>query len=521
MVLLPLFLAFLPQSPIDSAVGRFYDAHWFDPAPTWVQRNGVTRQATALLDVVAHADDEGLDPGDYLTPTLDSLLHRDLTFDDAWRLDTLLTRTFLTYAWDVSRGRIAPSLVDSSWTASPNPQDVVALLEWAPDAKGFPPPQPGYRALRASLQRYRTIARRGDWPAALGRRLALEGYDTTAGLPAAVQRFQTLHGLEPDGIVGPATQEQLDISPSSRARQIALNLERWRWLPRSLGDRYIVLNSAAFVLELVENGAVTFTTRAVVGRPDWPTPITSSRATDIVFRPVWKVPRTIAAQELLPIIRRDSTYLSREGFRIFGDSSLAGGELKPEAIDWSTVAESTFVYQLAQEPGPDNPLGGMKLVFWTPFSVFIHDTPARPLFSERWRAFSHGCVRVEDAGALVARLLPAWPTDSIAAAMDRGRQRWVHLPQSVPVHLVYWTAWVADDGVVAFAADPYGWDEKLARALDARAPQRVTVKGARRGLVVLGRGEENPSVDRRHAVREREQGIHVQLRDLGVIDCEL
>ena len=460
MVLVPLLLALLPQSPIDSAVGRFYDARWFDPAPAWVQRNGITRQATALLDVVAHADREGLEPADYLTPTLDSLLHRDLTFDDAWRLDTLLTRVFFLYARDVSDGRLEPALVDSQWTRAARSVDLAILLQLALDAEqvaptlqDLTPPQAGYVALRDALARYREIAQHGDWPAALGPRLATEGYDTTSGVTAALRRFQELHGLEPDGIMGPATQSQLRVSAARRARQIALNLERWRWLPRALGDRYIMVNSAAFSLELVEDGTRTLTARAVVGRVDWPTPIASSRATHIVFGPSWTVPRIIAEQELLPLIRRDPEYITREGFHVLADS------------------------QLVQEPGPTNPLGGMKLVFWTPFGVFIHDTPSQPLFSERWRAFSHGCVRVEDAAALAAQLLPEWPVDSIREAMTSGRDRWVALPRPIPVHLVYWTAWVTADGHVAFGGDPYGWDDELARALEVRATQRVTVKG--------------------------------------------
>jgi murein L,D-transpeptidase YcbB/YkuD len=460
MVLLSLFLVFLPQSPIDSAVGRFYDARWSDPAPAWVQRNGIIPQATALLEVVARADREGLDPADYLTPTLDSLLHRDLTFDDAWRLDTLLTRTFFRYARDMSYGRVEPTLVDSQWTRSARSIDLAALLEMALDAeqvaevlRDLAPSQAGYVALRAALGRYRDIARHGDWPVALGPRLAVEGYDTAAGLPAALRRFQELHGLEPDGIVGPATRAQLHISAATRARQVALNLERWRWLPRSLGDRYIMVNSAAFSLTLVESGTVVFTDRAVVGRRDWPTPIVSSRATDIVFRPTWTVPPAIAEQELVPLIRRDSTYVARNGFRVLGDS------------------------QLVQEPGPANPLGGMKLVFWTRFGVFIHDTPSQPLFTGRWRAFSHGCVRVQDAAALAAQLLPGWSADSIADAMAHGRDRWVSLPRPIPVHLVYWTVWVTDGKLVAVGGDPYGWDDELARALAPRAAQRVTMNG--------------------------------------------
>src|SRR5689334_11047705 len=179
MVLLPLFLALLPQTPIDSAVTRFYDARWFDPAPAWIQRTGITRQASALLDVVAHADREGLDPADYLTPTLDSLLHRDLTFDDAWRLDTLLTRAFLVYARDVSDGRVEPARVDSQWTRAARNEDLAVLLQLALDAdlvaptlQDLTPTHAGYVALRDALGRYRDIALHGDWPAALGPRLA-------------------------------------------------------------------------------------------------------------------------------------------------------------------------------------------------------------------------------------------------------------------------------------------------------------------------------------------------------------
>ena len=470
------------QEPLDTALTRFYQARWWQPV--WIRAGSLDPQATALLDVVSRADAQGLAPADYLTPQIDSLLHRDLVPEEAWLLDSLLTQTFFSYARDVSLGRVEPSFVDSQWTRAPRQHDGVARLDQALDAhrvgpalEELAPPQPGYRALRAAVQRYRELAQQGDWPAPLARRLASEGYDTSTGLAPAVAQFQTMHGLPADGIVGPETRAQLNVSPAQRAQQIALNLERWRWAPRSLGERYIIVNSAAFSLQLVEHEAVTLTMRAIVGRPDWPTPIVSSTATDLVFRPVWRVPRVIAMQELLPIIQKNPGYLARAGFRVFGDSARAGVEVDASAVNWAAVTESTFTYQLIQEPGPENPLGGVKLAFWTPFSVFIHDTPARPLFSERWRTFSHGCVRVEGAAALAARLLPDWPDDSIRSAMTTGRQRWVRLPESIPVHIVYWTAWAADDGLIAFTGDPYGWDEELARALQARAVQRVTMKG--------------------------------------------
>jgi len=469
------------QESIDAGVARFYALRWGQPA--WVLNTGVSRPAQLLLDVAAGASNDGLDPTAYVTPAVDSLLLRHRSQEQAWELDSLLTRAFLLYSRDVSRGRVDPAAVDTQWTASLHGLDLVAALSNAADAdevsawlRSIEPPQPGYGALREALLRYREIAQRGPWPSALGERLAAEGYDTAAGLRAAVIKFQKLHGLATDGVVGPATREALDVSPAARAEQIALNLERWRWLPRELGERYILVNSAAFTLELVEHDSIVWQTRAIAGRLDWPTPIVSSVVTGLSFRPTWKVPRIIAARELLPLIQHDSTYLGRQHIRVYGDSSQPG-ELNPATIDWSALTESTFTYQLMQEPGGTNPLGGVKLIFRNRFSVFIHDTPSRELFSGVRRTFSHGCVRVEHADQLAGRLLPEWAGDSIRAAMMTGRDRWVGLPDPLPVHLAYWTAWTVEEGLVAFSADPYGWDAELKHALEIRTAPRVTMKG--------------------------------------------
>ncbi|HEV2670455.1 MAG TPA: peptidoglycan-binding protein, partial [Gemmatimonadales bacterium] len=255
------------QESVDSAVVRFYAARWYQPA--WVHANGISPQADELLGVVAQSARDGLDPADYLTAALDSLLHRHLSPEDARQLDSLLTRTFLIYAQDVSRGRVEPAAVDSQWTAARPAPDWAAFLDSALDARSIgavlqdvAPPQPGYRALRAALARYRDMSRRGDWPSDLGWRLAAEGF-------ASLRDFQRAHGLAADGIVGPETRAALDVSAAERVRQIELNLERWRWLPRSLGERYVLVNSAAFMLEAIDHDTVALSMRAVVGRLDW------------------------------------------------------------------------------------------------------------------------------------------------------------------------------------------------------------------------------------------------------------
>lgn len=486
----------LRRPAIDSMLAEFYDRR--SGRLAWSDAGVISPQSLALFRTLEVSAADGLDPADYAVAAIDSVPRPGAPFGDYRRFDSVLTAAFLRYGRDVSGGRVKPAAVDSQWQSTPPAVDLVRLLEAAVNSDGvaralhvIPPRQPGYLVLRRALAAYRAIAGNGGWPAladgpslmagvraarvaVVRARLAMEGYAVGADsgadrfddvLDAAIRKFQRHHGLTPDGVVGAATRVALNVSAAARARQIALNLERWRWLPRGLGERYIMVNSPAFTLDVVEQGRSVLRMRAIVGLPDRPTPIATSRVTDLLFRPVWWVPHTIAADEILPLARRDPDYFTRLGMRVFADSAAGGRELDPATIDWTAVTESTFAYQMAQEPGPANPLGGVKLVFWTPFNVFIHDSPARPLFSARLRAFSHGCVRVEGAAPLAAYLLPGWSEDSIHRAMTVGRDRRIRLNAQIPVHLVYFTAWVDDDGVVEFRNDVYGWDERLRRAL--------------------------------------------------------
>ncbi len=366
---------------------------------------------------------------------------------------------------------------------------LIVLLPGFPATRETRDPQAGsgpVQALEAALARYQDLVTRGGWRIvdsgaalkpltadprvpALRERLVAEGYPAGAtppdsglydsGLEASVRRFQSLHGLEEDGIVGPATLEALNVTAEARVRQIASNLERRRAIADSLGDRYILENSAAFMLEVVDSGRVIMRLRTIVGRPDWPTPVVSSRITELIFRPLWRVPRSIAVEEVLRLVRRDSSYLRRNAMGVFRNSADGyGDEVNPDSVDWSRVTRRNFVYQFVQEPGPSNPLGGVKFVLRTPFDVYLHGTSAPGLFDRRRRTLSHGCVRVDEVERLASYLLPAWSMDSIRAAMTTGRERSVGLEAPIPVHLVYWTAWSEGDGPMAFRDDVYHLD---------------------------------------------------------------
>jgi len=381
-----------------------------------------------LVAAVQAAPEDGLRPADYPLDSIRALL--DVPAPDSAQvaaLDLLLSGTFLLYAEHLASGRFTPWSADSMWSAAPADLDFATALARVTDStpvmsvlRGLAPPHAGYERLRARLA-----------------------------------------GASPED-----------------ARRIEANLERWRWLPRDLGPRYIMVNIPAFSVALTDSGRSTFAAPVIVGRTDWPTPITSAAVTQVVFHPSWYIPRAIALAEVIPAQIRDSTYLRRTGIRVFPLRGSRG--VDPATVDWRSVTERNYRYRLVQPPSSTNPLGTVRLHVVNAFGVTLHDTPQRTLFGKPVRAFSHGCVRVERALALAELLLrdvPGWPPDTIAAALRAGLERAVMLPRSVPVVLAYWTAWVDDAGVLQVRDDVYGWDARLASAL--APPRSASASSAR------------------------------------------
>jgi murein L,D-transpeptidase YcbB/YkuD len=260
----------------------------------------------------------------------------------------------------------------------------------------------------------------------------------------------------------------LNVPAEARAWQIAANLERWRWLPRSLGRRYILVNIANFTLDVIEDDHPVLSMRIIVGKPYQHTPVFSALMTNLVLNPSWYVPPSIAREEILPLLRRDPTYLAKQHMRVYQGQGAEWQELNPRTINWSQVSATHFPYRLRQVPGPKNPLGRIKFTFPNQFSIYLHDTSSPELFAQTVRTFSHGCIRIEKPIELAEYVLQGnvrWSRDGIQAVIASGVEQTVTLPQPLPIYLLYWTAWVDADGVVHFRPDIYDRDAPLEKAL--------------------------------------------------------
>ena len=498
------------------ALPGFYLRRLYRPA--WNDKNGPTRMVDDLVSALRRADFEGLRPKDYHLAAIENLLvavRADVRSggvivpDRCAELDLLLTDAFLAYGSHFLAGRVNPETLQPEWVANRRSANFAAVLETAltsRDVTGtlatLAPPQLGFRLLREALVHHRELASRGGWPtipdgvtlkrgdhgppvAALRERLSLGGDLGAAtwedaelfdeALDQALKRFQRRHGLAADGTMGAATHAELNVRAERRMEQLELNLERWRWLPQDLGRRHILVNIAAFELEVVEEEAVVLAMRVVVGRPYQSTPVFSDTMEYIVLNPYWQVPGGIAVKEMLPRIKRDPTYLAQENLRVFKGWGPEAREVDPGTVDWSAISPGDFPFRLRQDSGPLNALGRVKFMFPNKFNVYLHDTPARLLFEKTERDFSHGCIRIQKPIELAVYLLrqdPRWNRDALLRAMDEVVNRSVSLPEPMPIHLLYWTAWVDKDGTIQFRPDIYGHDASLSEALRAPPPTK-------------------------------------------------
>jgi murein L,D-transpeptidase YcbB/YkuD len=489
----PVMPPFAAPCPACAAFDRFYDARGNRLA--WTGRRE-TADYDALVDAVRRAADHGLDPADYSLAVLEAGQPRRADR----MLDETATRAWLDLAHDLARGRLDPRRIERGWTLPQRDIDLAAALTEALETgtvaarlSALAPQDEAYERLQHALANYRAVRDKGAWPvvepgpalhpgdrgprvAQLRARLEATGAVTRQvpaadrdlfddDIAAAVIRLQARAHLDGDGIVGPDVVDWLNTPSDARVWQIAANLERRRWRPANSSPRSLRVNIPDFALDVLEAGEVVDRHRVIVGRRSRPTPVFSAEMAYFILNPWWETPHSLAVRDELPAFRRDPGTVERLGFQILDRD---GNVVDASTIDWDLVSARDFPYRLRQAPGPQNALGVVKFIFPNPHNTYLHDTPARHLFDENRRAFSSGCMRVDqpvDLAYWVAAGLSDWPAKRINAVIASQAETRVDLEARIPVHVVYWTAVPEEPSGIRFVDDLYNKDSFIMNEL--------------------------------------------------------
>lgn len=459
--------------------------------PLFVDPQGaLAARGRALVARLARSDADGMEPRDYLLPSL-----RAETAEARADLEIATALTALRWARHMQSGRIDPVRVGELVTPRvPKPDPVVVLRalaesrDLAATLDGFAPPHEGWRRLKAELARLRAetetpVVRLPTGPtlkpgqkdarvAALRERLGVAVTATDAvdlydpALAEAVKTFQRDRGLAATGALGQSTVAALNEEARGNADHVAdliVNMERWRWLPRELGDLHVFVNVPDFHLDVMKDGRSIHHARVVTGRPENQTPIFSETMEYVVVNPYWNVPYSIVKKEMLAKAQASGgAALSRGNFEV----EVGNRAVDPTTVDWSTVAAHQVT--IRQRPGGGNALGNIKFMFPNQHSVYIHDTSSRGLFANSYRALSHGCVRVHEPFAFADAVLSEEPGGLGGAQLKKmlgGGEKQVMLKRQVPVHIAYFTRFVDDGGHLETRRDVYGHDARMKRLL--------------------------------------------------------
>jgi murein L,D-transpeptidase YcbB/YkuD len=485
----------------------FYGARHFEPI--WLSRdaNGQEAYSLAALKITGIFKDaaaEGFRPSDYLTPAIDvSAAGNDPTKLAA--LETAFSQSVIRYAHDLYMGRVPPQDVSNAIdpeTKHLDAADVLVKLAQSDDPQAIfatlEPPEHEFAELKAALARYdegqsapapvvippgpmlkpgmtdprvALLRQRLKVPAAVG---DPDVYDSD--LETAVEAFQAQAGKSVDGLVGPSTLAALNGAPAPKITRddIIANMERWRWLPHDLGAFHVMVNIPQFRVAVVDGDREVYSTKVVVGKPSTPTPIFSNTIRNIVVNPYWNVPASIVAKEIVPHMLANPGYLASQDMQVVDNGQV----IDASAVDWASVTQSNWHYLIRQLPGSYNALGEIKFLFPNPHDVYLHDTPEKSLFGSSVRAFSHGCVRVQNPMDFANALLedePGLTVDDLEAMFGK-TERWVTLKTHVPVHIAYFTVRADADGTLHSYGDIYGQNARLIGLLNGTAKPAAPTK---------------------------------------------
>jgi murein L,D-transpeptidase YcbB/YkuD len=513
---------------LGDTVARYYESQQFRPRwqdPAWLDR--LLLSLGDLANDGLNPADYHLEALDAMRARLRRAGR--LPAGEQAALEVLATDAMMLGLYHLYLGRVDPEKLSPQWNFESRPVSVergFAALTRALDAGAISetfeqarPQHPWYQRGRERLEEYRALAAAGGWPtvpagptlkpgmedariptlkarlqithdypaasgpspqqaapatsvptgasAAAPAAASSSGRRYDASLEAAVKGFQERHGLTPDGAVGPATLAALNVPIEARIDQIRVNLERARWVMHELKGEFVLVDVAGFDVTYFRDDEAVWTSKVIVGRPYRETPIFKSLITYVVLNPTWTIPPGILVKDKLPILKRDPGYLQRNHIRVIDGQ---GREVSPYSVNWSRYSASHLPpYQLRQDPGEDNALGLVKIMFPNPYLVYLHDTPSKSLFDRDQRTFSSGCIRVQKAFELAELVLgdPAtWNQETLAAAVATKQTRTVYLAKPVPVLLLYWTAQPLANGQVVFRNDVYGRDPPTLAALN-------------------------------------------------------
>lgn len=491
----------------DRDLAAFYRANGYQPI--WTDENGLSKERRAaflrtLQDVEAH----GLPRARYDLSQLDWDLRQVTSARDLGRIEVAMSKLFLTYARDIQTGVLEPKKVDSAIVREVPYRDRADLMtEFAKSSpmsflRSLPPQTPEYARLMREKMRLEALVSRGGWGEAIAARALEPGdrgaavvqmrnrlmrmgyldrtstatYDTK--LRQAVAAFQRDHGLVVDGVAAADTIREINASAAKRLGQVIVAMERERWTNMPRGQRHIWVNITDFQAKIIDDGKVTFQTKSVVGHRDRDrqTPEFSDVMEHMVINPTWNVPRSIATKEYLPLLQRNPYAVSHLKL-----VNRRGQVISRERIvDFNQFNARNFPFDMKQPPSRSNALGLVKFMFPNRYNIYLHDTPAKTLFGRHERAFSHGCVRLNDpfdfAYALLARQEDD-PKDAFQRVLSTGRETQIDLEQEVPVHLVYRTAFTQAKGNLQFRVDVYGRDARIWTALEQAGVSLPSVQG--------------------------------------------
>ncbi|MGR3492150.1 MAG: L,D-transpeptidase family protein [Shimia sp.] len=489
----------------DADVSAFYVERGFKPI--WTGNGGKDRQRRrALLEAVETAPLHGLPASAYDRAAIEGAIRAAKTPEQRGKLEVYLSQVFLNYARDVQTGVLTPSRVDSEIVRQVPLRSRKAYLQVfeRSSASGFmkalPPKSPEYARLMKEKMRFEKVLGAGGWgqqvpvnslkPGQSGNavvllrnRLIAMGYlprtntqTYDAQIQGAVQQFQLAHGLVTDGVAGPGTMAEINKEPGARLAAIIVAMERERWINKPLGDRHVWVNLTDFSAQIRDRGQVTFETRSVIGAVDAErrSPEFSDVMEFMVINPSWYVPRSIATKEYLPLLKRNRNAVSHLEI-----TDSQGRKVNRSAVNFASYTESSFPFNMRQPPSRGNALGLVKFMFPNRYNIYLHDTPAKNLFGREVRAFSHGCIRLNDPFDFAYALLAKQTGDPVGffqSKLRTGAEARVNLKQPVPVHLVYRTAFTSPRGNINFRRDVYGRDAKIWRALEREG---VALRAAR------------------------------------------